>query len=155
MTALQPKTREAVLQIAAWQIGVLESPSGSNRQKYGEAYGINGVAWCMIFVWWVFREAGFSLFRTASCSVLASRYKEAGQWVTGHYKPGDIVMFDFSGKRSKTQHVGIVERVYTDGTVVTIEGNTGTGNDTNGGAVMRRTRAAKYITGACRPGYNL
>ena len=155
MTALQPKTREAVLQIAAWQIGVLESPSGSNRQKYGEAYGINGVAWCMIFVWWVFREAGFNLFRTASCSVLASRYKEAGQWVTGNYKPGDVVMFDFSGRRSKTQHVGIVERAYTDGTVVTIEGNTGTGNDTNGGAVMRRTRTAKYITGACRPGYNL
>ena len=38
MTALQPRTREAVLQIAAWQLGVLESPAGSNAVKYNEAF---------------------------------------------------------------------------------------------------------------------
>lgn len=156
MKTLTPKTRDAVLQIAAWQVGVLESPSGSNRQKYGEAYGMNGVAWCMMFVWWVFREAGFSLYKTASCTALTNRYKTAGQWVTSGYKPGDIVMFDFSGKRAKTEHVGIVEAVSADGnTLTTIEGNTGVGNDANGGAVMRRTRNIKYVTGACRPGYNM
>ena len=42
-----------------------------------------------------------------------------------------------------------------DGNLVTIEGNTGTGNDANGGAVMRRVRNPKYVTGACRPGYNM
>ena len=72
---------------------------------------MNGVAWCMMFVWWVFREAGFSLYKTASCTALTNRYKTAGQWVTSGYKPGDIVMFDFSGKRAKTEHVGIVEAV--------------------------------------------
>ena len=159
MKALQPRTRDAVLAIAAWQVGVLESPAGSNKVKYNtDFYGreVSGsqYAWCMAFVWWVFREAGFNLYKTASCSALTAQYKRAGQWVTGGYKPGDIVMFDFTGKRSRTEHVGIVEAVQGD-TLTTIEGNTGTGNDANGGAVMRRTRKLSLVTGACRPGYNL
>ena len=36
--ALQARTREAVLQIAQWQLGVQESPAGSNRVKYAEEY---------------------------------------------------------------------------------------------------------------------
>ena len=152
---MEMRTREAVLKIASWQIGVVEMPSGSNRQKYGETFGMNGQPWCMMFVWWVFREAGFNLYKTASCTTLANRYKQAGQWVTSGYKPGDIVMFDFSGRRSKTEHVGIVEAVSADGkTLTTIEGNTGTGSQVNGGAVMRRTRSVSLVTGACRPGYN-
>lgn len=152
---MQMRTREAVLKIAAWQLGVVELPSGSNRQKYGEAFGMNGHPWCMMFVWWVFREAGFNLYKTASCTTLATRYKQAGQWVTSGYKPGDIVMFDFTGRRAKTEHVGIVESVSADGkTLTTIEGNTGAGNNANGGAVMRRKRSVSLVTGACRPRYN-
>ena len=140
MTALQPRTREAVLKIAAWQLGVLESPAGSNAVKYNEAFYGRRVAgsaypWCLAFVWWVFREAGFSLAKTASCSELRRRYQAAGQWVTEGYRPGDILLFDFSGRRAKTEHAGILERVEPDGTLVTLEGNTGAGSDANGGAV--------------------
>ena len=148
------RTRDDVLKIAAWQLGVLENPAGSNRQKYGEAYGMNGQPWCVMFVWWVFREAGFNLRKTASCTDLSNAYKTAGQWVTSGYKPGDIVMFDFTGKRSKTEHCGIVEKV-NGNTLTTIEGNTGTASNANGGAVMRRTRDVRFVTGACRPRYNL
>lgn len=148
------RTRDDVLKIAAWQLGVLENPAGSNRQKYGEAYGMNGQPWCVMFVWWVFREAGFNLRKTASCTDLSNAYKAAGQWVTSGYKPGDIVMFDFTGKRSKTEHCGIVEKV-NGNTLTTIEGNTGTASNANGGAVMRRTRDVRFVTGACRPRYNL
>lgn len=154
MKTLQPKTREAVLQIARWQLGVLETPAGSNRQKYGEAYGLNGAAWCMIFVWWVFREAGFNLKKTASCTELSNAYRAAGQWVTKDLKPGDIAMFDFSGRKTKTEHCGIVVEVNA-GSIVTIEGNTAAGNDCNGGAVMRRTRKMELVSGACRPQYNM
>ena len=160
MKTLVPKTRDAVLAIAAWQVGVLESPAGSNRVKYNTAYygrEVSGAAypWCMAFVWWVFREAGFNLKKTASCTALADAYRQAGQWVTSGYKPGDVVMFDFSGRKKKTEHTGILESIDKDGNLITIEGNTGTGNDANGGAVMRRTRNPKYVTGACRPGYNM
>lgn len=160
MTDFKAKTRAAVLAIAAWQVGVLESPAGSNKVKYNtEYYGreVSGsaYAWCMAFVWWVFREAGFNLFKTASCTAFVSQYKakSPGQIVRANYRPGDIVFFDFSGKRDKTEHVGIVESVRPDGTLITIEGNTGSGNDANGGAVMRRQRKQGLVTCAVRPGY--
>ena len=159
MTALQPRTRKAVLAIAEWQVGVLESPAGSNKVKYNTAfYGreVSGRAysWCMAFIWWVFREAGFNLYKTAGCSAFVRRYKafSPGQVVTGGYRPGDIVFFDLSGGRKKTEHVGLVVSV-SGGTVITIEGNTSVGSDANGGAVMRRTRKAGLITCGVRPGY--
>lgn len=156
----EEKTARVVLFAAASQVGVTESPAGSNRVKYNTAYygrEVSGKAypWCMAFVWWVFRQAGLSLYKTASCSALVGRYKAQapGQVIRGGYRPGDIVFFDFTGKRTKTEHVGIVERVRTDGTLTTIEGNTGMGNDTNGGAVMRRKRKQGLVTCGVRPGY--
>lgn len=154
MKTLSPKTRESVLQIAKWQVGVVESPTNSNRQKYGEAYGLNGYAWCVMFVWWVFREAGFNLRKTASCTQLTNAYKAAGQWVTKDFKPGDIVMYDFTGKKSKTEHCGIITEV-GEGYIIAVEGNTSTSNNANGGAVMERRRELKFVTGACRPMYNM
>ena len=38
MKTLIPKTKEAVLEIARWQEGVMESPANSNMQKYGDLY---------------------------------------------------------------------------------------------------------------------
>ena len=159
MKALAPKTKEAVLQIAQWQEGVVETPSGSNRVKYNTVYYGREVSgdsypWCMAYIWWGFREAGFNMKKTASCSELRAAYEKAGQWVTSGYKPGDIVMFDFSGKRKKTEHCGLVLEVCS-GYLITSEGNTGTNSQANGGAVMRRKRELNLVTGACRPGYNL
>ena len=159
METIQPRTRAAVLRIAGWQEGVIEMPSGSNKVKYNTAYygkAVSGraFAWCLVFVWWVFREAGFNLYKTASCTAFVTRYRafSPGQIVIRDYKPGDIVFFDFSGKRKKTEHCGIVTAV-DGGNVRTVEGNTGTGNDANGGAVMRRTRRVGLVTCAIRPGY--
>lgn len=80
MTALKAKTRAAVLQIAEWQLGVVEMPTNSNKVKYNTAYygrEVSGgaYAWCMAFVWWVFREAGFGLCKAASCTAFVNRYK--------------------------------------------------------------------------------
>ena len=152
--SLQARTREAVLQIAQWQLGVQERPAGSNRVKYAEEYGLNGYPWCMMFVWWVFREAGFQLRKTASCTELTNAYKKAGQWVTDGFKPGDIVMFDFSGKKRITEHCGILLEA-TGETLTVIEGNTDPCNDANGGCVMKRCRKRELVTGACRPMYNM
>ena len=157
----EEKTVRAVLYAAASQVGTTEKPAGSNAVKYNEAfYGrkVSGSAypWCMAFVWWVFRQAGFNLFKTASCSAFVGQYKakSPGQIVRANYRPGDIVFFDFSGRQNKTEHVGIVESVGADGTLTTIEGNTGTGNDANGGAVMRRKRKPGLVTCGIRPGYS-
>lgn len=154
MRDLKNKTRDAVVRIANWQIGVMEYPPNSNRQKYGEAYGLNGYAWCVMFVWWVFREAGFNLRKTASCTDLSNAYKAAGQWVSKEFKPGDIAMFDFSGKKKITEHCGIIVDIGPN-YIITVEGNTGSTNNANGGMVMERKRDLKFVTGACRPLYNM
>lgn len=150
-------TADKIIQTAVSQIGVTESPANSNLQKYGQAYGYNGVPWCVIFVWWVFNTAGapelfFDGGKTASCSQYIAWAKSAGQWITSGYRPGDIVFFDFDSTPD-ADHVGIIERV-TDTALITIEGNTSaSGSQDNGGAVLRKERAYKYVYGAARPAY--
>ena len=64
-----------------------------------------------------------------------------GQAVSGDYRPGDVVFFNFDGG-SAAKHVGLCES--WDGTyITTIDGNTGTTSEANGGAVMRRRRNKK------------
>lgn len=152
-------TAEKILDIARDQLGIKENPPNSNRCKFNTAYygqEVSGSAypWCAVFVWWVFREAGASeLFyggkKTASCSTLLGFHK--AQAVRGNYLPGDIIFFNFDGRKN-TQHVGICEG--WDGRyITTIDGNTAPTNEANGGAVMRRKRDKKYIVGAYRPAY--
>lgn len=151
-------TAENLLALARAELGTVESPANSNRVKYNTAYygrEVSGssYAWCAVFLWWLFREAGASELyygggKTAYCPTLLSFHR--GQWVTD-YRPGDIIFFNFSGK-SNAQHVGICESY--DGTyITTIDGNTGTGDEANSGAVMRRNRHRRYIVGAYRPAY--
>ena len=159
-------TANEILAVARKELGVKEYPSNSNNVKYNTAYYGQEVwdgkaggkyPWCMVFIWWLFREAGApELFyggrKTASCGTLMDYAKANIQWVTGNYRPGDIVIMDFPGNKAKTDHCGIVVTALTDG-VRTIEGNTGVGNDSNGGEVMERTRPLSVILGAYRPHY--
>lgn len=157
MEALKPKTKAAVIQIAKWQVGYKEFPANSNRTKYGAWYGLDGKPWCVMFIQWVFHEAGFNLFKTASCTALYDRYMEKApqQVIRSNFKVGDIVLFDFSGKKTIKEHIGIVIGVAENGkTVTTIEGNTSiNGSQSNGGEVLQRTRSVNMITAAIRPAY--
>ena len=149
-------TAQRILDIARAEIGVKESPAGSNIVKYTDAYGAGPAPWCAIFLWWCFRQAGASALyyggkKTAYCPTLLSWHRNQGQAVTGDYRPGDVIFFNFSGSGG-ISHVGICES--WDGQyITTIDGNTGSGNEANGGAVMRRRRHRKYIVGAYRPAY--
>lgn len=159
-------TASKVLAVAAAQLGTKESPAGSNRVKYNTAYYGREVSgddypWCCVFQWWLFREAGApELFyggcKTASCTTLYQYYRQCGQTVsTQEARPGDLIFFTFSeGDRQQgiRNHVGICEANET-GYITTIDGNTGTTNEANGGAVMRKRRAWKYVTGVARPAY--
>lgn len=159
-------TASKVLAVAAAQLGTKESPAGSNRVKYNTAYygrEVSGDAypWCCVFQWWLFQEAGApDLFyggcKTASCTTLYQYYRQCGQAVsTQEAKPGDLIFFTFSeGDKQQgiRNHVGICVANET-GYITTIDGNTGTTNEANGGAVMRRKRAWSYVTGVARPRY--
>lgn len=157
-------TAQDIIKILEKEVGIKESPANSNNVKYNTAYygrKVSGSAypWCCAFVWWVFAEAGASeLFyggkKTASCKTLYNYHKKQGQQITGNYQPGDIIFFNFSGK-SSTEHVGVcVSYDKIKRTITTIDGNTGTTNEANGGAVMYRTRALKYVVRAYRPKYS-
>ena len=148
-------SEQEILRIAASELGYREAPPESNRTKFGAWYGLDGQPWCMMFIQWVFWQArAESLLpvKTASCTALMQAAKTAGQWITDGFRPGDVVLYDFSGKQKQPQHCGLLETVQ-DEFVVTIEGNTGVGNEANGGAVMRRKRETSLVVGAVRPKY--
>lgn len=149
-------TAKQLLDTAIAELGTRESPAGSNHVKYNDWYygkRVSGAAypWCMAFVQWCCAQCGVKLpMRTASCGALMNAAKAAGLWVDeGGYRPGDIIIFDFPGGAG-TDHTGICETV-SGAKITTIDGNTGSGSEANGGAVMRRTRLLQYVVGAVRP----
>lgn len=145
-------TARQLLDIARAELGTKESPAGSNQVKYASWYGLPGQPWCVMFVMWVFSQAGVALpTRTASCTLLMRAAQAAGCWVTAEYQPGDVVIYDW-GPDGIPDHCGIVEDV-SGGTITAIEGNTAVGNDSDGGEVMRRERKTSQILGAVRPLY--
>ena len=149
-------TGKDVLAVAISQLGTKEKPANSNRVKYntwyyGKEVSGSGYPWCMAFVQWCYQMAGVRLpLKTASCGALLRFYKttDPACFITDP-QPGDIVIFDFPGG-ADTDHTGIFESA-AGNMVTTIDGNTGTTSDANGGAVMRRTRDKSAVKAYIRP----
>lgn len=147
----------SLLNIARHEIGTRESPPSSNRVKYNTwFYGreVSGSAypWCMAFVQWCFERNLTSIpHLTASCGALLSWYRQyQPECIVKEPQKGDIAIFDWPGNGTPTDHTGIVESV-SGRYIITIEGNTAVGNDSNGGEVMRRQRDKKYVRAYIRP----
>lgn len=144
---------DAVLSLAAKQVGTKESPARSNKQKYGAEYGWNGVAWCAQFVWWSFDRAaagGALPKKSASVYEMRDAFQKAGRFDMNP-QPGDVVIFDYG-----QGHTGIVKSVQ-DKTITTIEGNTSSGDkgsQNDGGMVAERTRPRdSHIVGYGHPNF--
>ncbi len=114
-----------IVRIAESQLGYSESPPGSDCTRYGPC-----VEWCSLFVAWVWERAGVPLGGgSAPYAYSGSLY----EWAKAHGgrvlaptatpSPGDAVFFG-SGP-ADSAHVGIVERVFADGEILTIDGNYG------------------------------
>lgn len=154
-----------VIETARADLGYTESPPGSNMTKYGEAYGMNGVPWCVEALWYWFNSAGermafFGSGKTASCSMLLRWYKEQGLTVpVEQVQAGDIALLNFNGKGTP-DHCGLVtgtehEKRAGVVSITTIEGNTSPsdGSQSNGGMVCKKTRYTPQIVAVCRPQY--
>lgn len=91
--------------------------------------------------------------KTDSCPTMdkyAAKKKMTVSW--GKHKFGDIILYDFN-KNGTADHIGIV--IGTGGSnVYTVEGNTGSGSNTNGGQVQARTRTRGTTKRFVRPKYN-
>jgi hypothetical protein len=143
-------TAAKVLDLARKELGTREGPNNKNpyAPKAGHA---NNQPWCASFVVAMFRAAGMTLpSESAYTPSMANGFRKAGQWGT---KPavGAVVFFQWPSK-NRIAHVGIVESVRPDGSIVTIEGNTDRGGSRTGGCVMRVVRRAN-IAGYGLPKY--
>lgn len=144
----------------AAEVGVHESPAGSNRQKYGAYFHDNGVAWCAIHICWLFVMmgwlaliGGFNDYTVA----MAQWFYNHGLWGTKP-KRGAIGFMNFGnpnamGRWKGIHHVVYVLGVLPDGRVVTHEGNTSQSSDDNGGEVQVRYRNPSFFAGYGYPKY--
>ena len=113
-----------IVTVALSQVG------NTGGQPYWSWYGFNSrVEWCACFVSWCANECGYIengiIPKFAGCIQGSEWFMERGQWQDGSFTPvaGHIIFFDWEGD-GLTDHVGIVERV-ENGTVYTVEGNSG------------------------------
>ena len=137
---------EQIVKVAFAEVGNIENPKNSNKTKYGEWFGFNGVAWCGIFVSWCYDHAGYPLPKIgfakgfAGCLTAVAYFKK-NNMITNDPKVGDIVFFDWNGD-GRYDHTGIFNGWASDDKrfFYTIEGNTSLTNQSNGGEVMSRKR---------------
>jgi hypothetical protein len=148
---------DTLIAIAKKEVGTKEGTN--NDTKYGVWFGYNHVAWCAIFVCWVFAQAKLQdkILKTAGCIELeAWAIKNKLTVPINTIQAGDVVLFDFT-KSGKAQHVGIATGVIDPHThlVPTIEGNTGPDhvgvNQANGDGVYAKVRNPICIKTVIRP----
>ena len=115
---------QAIVEVALTQLG------NEGGQPYWSWYGFGGrVEWCACFVSWCANECGYIdtgvIPKFAGCVLGSQWFMDRGQWQDGSFEPsaGHIIFFDWEGD-GVTDHVGIVERA-ENGTVYTVEGNSG------------------------------
>jgi hypothetical protein len=118
---------QAIVNLAAQEVGVAEQPPGSNDSpriaQYRQATAGSGVGpWCAYFTSWAARQAGEPLGdagqgfgRVDDVYAWAQRTGKAIPAGSGRPQPGDLIVWD--------EHIGVVESVDPDGAIHTIEGN--------------------------------
>ena len=153
-----------IIKTALKYVGTEAEPPGNvvfNTHYYGGKVKGKQFAWCVVFIWDVFRMSGASkLFfngkKTAACAYLMN-YAKAKEKVISKTKGqlGDVVFFNFGGGTSP-QHVGFILKRNEDGSYLTVEGNTsaGSGSQDNGGCVAIKTRKQSQVVFIYRPAYD-
>lgn len=141
-----------LVQAALREVGTCELPMGSNIVKYNDEYwgpsyrqNPQDYPWCVVFLWYICRLVGVPFEKTAHCNGVEKYARSRGQWVTGPYKIGDMVIFDYD-KDGTRDHIGLVVEANGD-TLTTVEGNCGD-------KVAKIQRKAYEFIGAYRPDYD-
>lgn len=156
-----------VLDLAASQVGIKENSLGGGTKFHewymsspraletlardgGTLQGYANAPWCDMFVSWVGNQLGIGPVMGSDAYTVehAKWFAEHGRWGKTP-EPGAVVFFDWSGGDNiyGIDHVGFVVRDNGDGTIETIEGNTGNG------AVEQRTRSKYHVVGYGYPLY--
>ena len=114
----------ALVELAQSQVGNV------GGYPYWSWYGFDSrVEWCACFVSWCADQCGYLesgiIPKYSLCSDGVDWFKGNGQWQDKNYEPsaGTIIFFDWDGDGT-IDHTGIVEKC-ENGTVYTVEGNSG------------------------------
>lgn len=157
-----------VLAIAAGEIGYSRWSDPKRGTKYArETQPVlwpnekwllaSGVAFCDIFVTWVFWKAGcLNILPGKQSYNVNYRASHGGHVSKSQAQPGDVLVFDWNMATKRANHVGILEKVLTSGNFQCIEGNTSTGSkgsQSNGGRVARRVRKPSQVRYVIRPNW--
>ncbi|MFC5827141.1 CHAP domain-containing protein [Nonomuraea insulae] len=157
---------QSVLKIAESQIGVSENAAGGGTPFHSwymsspraqETIARDGgtlrtyanAPWCAMFVSWVGEKAGArpTVGWDAYTVTYAKWFQANHRWGT-LAKPGAVVFYDWNGKSTTgIDHVGLVKQDNGNGTITTIEGNTGNGK------VEQRVRPKSQVVGYGYPDY--
>lgn len=151
-------TAAAVVAVARLEAAraVREDPPGSNANPYSAALGRRPEPWCADFVSWCFLEAGAPLpaidipqgFTYCPDAVRYARMAHQ-EVLPSAAMPGDVALFDW-GHDGVADHTGIViGRGASE--LLTVEGNTAVGDDSNGGQVLERRRPFADVLCVWRP----
>ncbi|MDL4819866.1 CHAP domain-containing protein [Actinomadura opuntiae] len=158
-------TARAAIELARSQVG--ESPDGDGDTKFGDWYEgteraretvardggsvqeYSDAEWCDMFISWVGDRLGFTdqIGSDAWTVAHAQWFQDNGRWGDAP-KPGAIVFFSWGGGKSNDdiQHVGMVVKDNEDGTIQTVEGNTGN-------SVQVKERSTDDVVGYGYPDY--
>ncbi|MET9316415.1 CHAP domain-containing protein [Kribbella sp. NPDC003505] len=123
LTAAAADTRTTIVNAANGEVGQQETPPGSNCNPYGPCE-----AWCAHFATWTWRQAGIQIPDYGFTGDIYTWGQGTGRTHDGDtgMRPGDIVLYGTGPDSTDTSvHTGVVVAVGTDGTITTVEGNSG------------------------------
>ncbi len=138
------KAKAVAKALADAEKNVCEAPV--NLTPFGEWYGMNGVAWCCIYVSYRLCKAGFDGFERGKFAsycgsvVDAARRRERHLALTKTPERGDLVIYN------KDEHIEFfVEWVTPNESFLAVGGNTSghDGSRSNGGEVARNQRSVR------------
>lgn len=141
--------RQRLLAVAQNEVGTLEATGNNDGDvtKYPGYFGRGQESYCADFVSWVLHQAGGSL-NDPWCPSIMNKLAASGNWKgRNDPQPGDIVLFDWDHD-GVSDHVGFVKQVNPNGTLTTLEGNTG---GPGGEGVWEKTRTWDFVQGFGNP----
>ncbi|WP_021594579.1 CHAP domain-containing protein [Actinomadura welshii] len=133
-----------------WYVSTPHAKATAQRDGGFSVKAYNGAQWCDMFVSWLGAQTGVQNMGWDAYTVKhATWFKDTGRWGQ-KAKPGAVVFFDWDkgsgGRIGGIDHVGLVVKDNGDGTVKTVEGNTGN-------AVQEKVRQKSQIVGYGYPDY--
>ena len=133
---------QRIVAAARKEIGTCEGDvpnAGPKVSQYLRYAGVKTAApWCAAWVSYVFGQAGYAEPKTAWSPALFPAKRSVAE-----ARPG-LVLGIYYPSLKRIGHCGIVERVYGDW-CMSIEGNTGNGNERDGDGVWRKMRHRRSI----------